>query len=398
MNIKNDFPWLVKNKYIYFDNGATTLKPNCVIDAIKKYYVDYGTNVHNLDSKFCYQTFKVLQNARQTIASIFNAQAKNVAFCSGTTEGLSLIAHGLAHILPKNSEVLLNDFEHASNLIPWQHEANSKHFKLKFAKLQSEKIEDDIFNAITNKTKIISIALTSNVYGNMVDYKALVTKIRRKWKNIVIIADAAQYIPYKNVDTKCGIDFVVCSAHKMLGPTGIGAVYIANKWLDKLPPLRFGGGMNEAISHASFTYAHEFEKFEGGSLPSAQILGWQAAIKYLNKVGREKIYQHGLELKKYFVKRAKEVKDLVIFNPNTPLATILINYKKVHSQDFANWLGSKGFIVRAGLSCAKLSKHPLKVDNFVRASLYLYNTKLEIDKFIYTIKKFKCGDELKAIF
>ena len=393
---RKDFPWITKHpKLIYFDSAATSLKPQSVIDAEAKYYSDYGTNTHNSDSAIAFKTTKKIQDIRAKTATLFNAKASNIVFTSGATEGLNLIAYGLANgFINKNQEVLISKLEHASNLLPWIRLAKQGCFKLKYVAEGKTPTADDFIKAITKKTKIITFAGSSNILGNDIDYLTLVKKAKRINPNIIIVMDAAQYIPHRKIDVSCGIDFVACSCHKLLGPTGLGIVYMADKWLPLLQPIKYGGGMNQTIDKENFVLYNNVEKFEGGTMPLAQIFGWSAAIDYLNKVGYKKIeaYQH--QLKKYFIQQLTGVKNIVIYNKSQPGAIIYFNINKVHAQDLASWLGTKGVICRAGLSCAKLAHRIVKTQAAVRLSLYFYNTKDEIDRFVKILKRFKKGDEI----
>ena len=395
-NIRKNFPWLEKNKrWIYFDNGATTLKPQCVLNAINDFYINYGTNPHNTDNLFSHETYKKIEQSRLTIATLFNCKKNNIAFSANATESLSMIINSITNFLKPTDEVILSDIEHTSNLVGWIHANKTKPFKIKYLSTDKLPTEKDYLNAITKNTKIISFLNASNLYGNLINWQKLTNDIKKINKDIIVMIDATQYLPHKKMDvTKTEVDFVCCSAHKMLGPMGIGCCYINDKWIEKIDPIRFGGGMNSDVSRTHFNYAKGMDKFEGGTLNCAGIYAWAQAIKYLDKLGWNNLLNHEKELKKYFVKRLKEIKEIEIYNEKTELAIIIFNYKNVFSQDLASYLGQKNFIVRSGLSCAKLANSILKTESIVRVSLYAYNTKTEIDKFIDTLKAFKKGDEL----
>ena len=393
---RKDFPWIKKHPHLlYFDSAATSLKPQSVINAESNYYINYGTNTHNSDSAITFKTTKKVLDIRTKTAKLFNAKASNIVFTSGATEGLNLIAYGLANgFIKPNQEVLISKLEHASNLLPWIRLAKLGYFKLKYLPEDIVPTAQTYLKAITKKTKIVTFAASSNILGNNIDYVTLVKKARKINPNIIIVMDAAQYLPHQKIDVKCGIDFVVCSCHKMLGPTGLGLVYMATKWLTLLQPLKYGGGMNQTINKQDYVLNNNVEKFEGGTLPLAQIFGWEAAVEYLEHVGFNNITKYQHELKKYFVNKLAQIKNLVIYNKTEPEAIIYFNIKKVHAQDLASWLGTKGIICRAGLSCAKLAHHIIDTQAAVRLSLYFYNTKEEIDKFIKILKRFKKGDEI----
>lgn len=393
--IRKDFPWLKNhNNMIYFDSAATSLKPQCVIDAINDFYINYGTNTHNADSNFAFQTTLKIKSIRRKTAKLFNAKEQNIVFTSGTTEGINLVAYGLSNFLQKDDEVLVSKLEHASNLLPWIMLANKNKIKLKYLPNNSIPQTQDFLKAVSAKTKVVTFSASSNIMGNLIDYKKLVRNIKKINKNIIVVMDAAQFLPHHKVDCSCGIDFVCSSAHKLLGPTGLGVTYMSDKWIKILPPLKYGGGMNEVINLFDFTYVTGPEKFEGGTPPLAQIFGFGAAIDYLNKISFKKIDSYLQNLKKYFIKKLSIVKNIIIYSKNQPEPIIFFNIKNVHAQDLANWLGTKNVICRAGLSCAKLARYILHIEAAVRLSLYFYNTKEEIDKFIEILCHFKKGDEI----
>lgn len=394
--VRKDFPWIAKHsKYIYFDSAATSLKPLSVIKAEADYYVDYGTNTHNSDSAITFKTNKKVADIRAKTATLFNAKASNIVFTSGATEGLNLIAFGLANgFIKPTEEVLISKLEHASNLLPWIRLAKQGCFKLRYIDEGQVPTAQMYLKSITKKTKVITFAGSSNILGNDIDYVTLVKKAKKINPNIIIVMDAAQYLPHHKIDVKCGIDFISCSCHKVLGPTGLGIVYMADKWITLLQPIKYGGGMNQTIDKENYVLNNNVEKFEGGTMPLAQIFGWEAAINYINKIGFAKISNYLHDLKKYFIKELNNVKNIIVYNKDEPEAIVYFNINKVHAQDLASWLGTKGVICRAGLSCAKLAHHIINTQAAVRLSLYFYNTKEEIDKFVKIIKKFKKGDEI----
>lgn len=393
--IRKDFPWFAAHKdLIYFDSAATSLKPLSVLKAEQNYYIDYGTNTHNTDSTLAFKTTQRVAEIRAQSAKLFNAKAENVIFTSGTTESLNLVAKGIAHLLKAGDEILISKLEHASNLLPWIVLAKQKKLKLTYVGGEQIPTAETYLKAITKKTKVIPFSASSNILGNSFDYKKLAKQAKVKNKNIILVMDAAQYLTHHKIDTKCGIDFVGASCHKILGPTGLGLLYINSKWLDKIPPIKYGGGMNDSISPEDYVLTTGVEKFEGGTMPLGQIFGWEKAMEYMDKIGWNKISTYLVDLKKYFVQQLKPIKNITIYNEKEPECIIYFNMNKVHAQDFANWLGTKGIICRAGLSCAKLAGDIAKTQAAVRFSLHFYNTKEEIDKSVKIIKSFKKGDEI----
>lgn len=400
-NVKKLFPWFQKHPgYIYLDSAATSLKPQTVLDAINDYYVNYGTNTHNTDSPLAYQTNDLaLIKIRNKIAKFFNCSSEEIIYTSGATESICLIANSLSLILKKNDEIILSYNEHSSNLIPWINLASKNKLKLVYAGQPTRELTiDDIIKKITKKTKLISIANVSNLLGYEINVELLAKKVKAKNKNIIILIDAAQSAPHMKIDlNKWKIDFMAVSAHKMLGPTGIGICYINKKWLDKVTPLRLGGSMNNIIKENNFTYAASPYKFEGGTPNIEGIFGFAKAIDFLNQYKINNIKKHEKELKKYAIKQLSKIKQIKIYNKQQDSGIILFNYRGIHSQDFSSYLASKKIIVRSGMSCAKLTKFCPNETGYVRASLYLYNDKKDIDTLVKVIKNFKKGDEITNV-
>ena len=399
--LRKEFPWFSTNKgWCYFDSAATTLKPRYVLDKEREYYEKYGCNPHNSDSVFAWKTHKLIDESRNKVAELLNCSLNEIIFTSGATESLNLIANGLKKLVNKDDEVILTYLEHTSNILPWFE--LKKHTRSKLVWVGKNKLptEHDILSAITKRTKIVTFCDVSNILGNFIDCNLLAKKIKQYNPNIVVVVDAAQSLPHIKHDLKdSNIDFLAFSGHKMLGPTGIGVCYINEKWIPKIEPLKFGGGMNSIVNanKNTFTYAIGVNKFEGGTPNVAGIIGISAAITYLNKLGWNNISKHELELKHYFNKKVNSIKNIEYYNERSTHGIIFFNIKGVSSQDLANYLGSKKIIVRSGLSCAKASNISTNISSAVRVSLYIYNTKKEIDYLIKILKNFKKGDELNNV-
>ena len=285
-------------------------------------------------------------------------------------------------------------------MLPWFR--LSKQTKSKIVWVGKNKIpnEKDILKAITKKTKIVTFCDVSNILGYYIDCVSLTKKIKKINPNIIIVVDATQSVPHlkhnlKNTD----VDFMVFSAHKMLGPTGVGVCFMNKKWIEKLEPLKLGGGMNALVLPKTneFTFASGVDKFEGGTPNTAGIIGFGEAIKYLNKIGWDNIENHCRELKEYFDKKSSSIKNFEYYTRDSKTPILFFNIKGVSSQDLANYLGQNKIIVRAGLSCAKASNISTKINEAVRASLYVYNTKVDIDYLIKVLKNYKKGAELDNV-
>ena len=399
LKIKKDFPWFKNNpKLTYIDSSATSLKPKCVVEAVEDWYFKYCTNTHNTDSTFAYKTTEMVADVRKQFAKHLNVKPEEVIFTSGATESLDLILFGLRDFVKKGDEIILSYTEHTSNFLPCQILARWTGAKLVFASKKLYYTEKDIINKVNKKTRLISICSSSNILGYELDFKKIATEAKKKNPNVIVVIDATQTIPDSKHDIgNSNIDFLAFSGHKMLGPTGIGVCYINKKWTKKIKPYRVGGGMNSTVCEKSFCYADGPDKFEGGTPNIAGIVGLGAALKYLNKIGWNKIYQHEIELKKYADKKFAQIKNIEYYSKPGKFPILFFNLKGLNAQDLAAYLSTKGFIVRSGVSCVKMSPVVSHVDAAVRASLYVYNTRKDIDKLVDALKKYKKGAELDHV-
>lgn len=400
-DIKKYFPWFKNNpNYVYMDSAATSLKPQCVIDRISKYYSHEGTNPHNTDSLFTNNVYNEIEKARSKIASFINANPDEISFNSGATEGLNLIANGLKQLLTKDDEVLLTYAEHASNILPWLNLAKEIGIKVKYAGHKNKKLTpNDIVNAISSKTKIVSFSSGHNLTGEYFNDEVVCRLIKQKYPHIIIVVDATQSIQHHQVDVKkSGCDFLVCSSHKLFGPTGVGLVYIKKNLQKEIKPIRYGGGMNTKIEEQSFEELDNIQKYEGGTQNVSGILGWSTAIDFFNSIGYEKVQKYEKELSDYAFKKLSTIKNLIIYNEDSYSTTISFNYAGVFCQDLASYLGAKKIIVRSGLSCAKLYCNIIDTKALVRVSMYIYNTKEDIDYLYEVLSNFKKGYEINELF
>ncbi len=397
--IRKDFPWFKFNpKIVYLDSSATSLKNKYMVKAIEDYYFKLSTSPHNNDSMFAYKTLKAIDKSRNIVAKLLNVTPNEIIFTSGATESLNLIAHGLLDFVKPGEEIILSYDEHTSNLLPWKEMCDLKNTKLVYVSSNAFPNEEDFIKKITKKTKIITFCNISNILGYELDFSYIAKKAKAINPNITVVVDATQAIPHVKYDlSNTDIDFLVFSGHKMTGPTGIGVCYINKKWAQKIKPLKFGGGMNAIVDENGFTYATIPDKFEGGTSNVAGIIGLGETINYLNKIGWDNIHKHELELKQYVNEQFKSIKNLEYYNPEAKYPIIFFNIKGCGSQDLANYLGTKGIIVRSGLSCAKLSHKVTHVSDAVRASLYFYTTKHDVDCLVKALKAYKKGDELKHV-
>jgi len=402
--IRRDFPMFENNKtmqghpMIYFDNAATTFKPQCVIDKICEYYSKYSVNTHRGDYDLAQKADSEYEKARHIVADFINANDDEISFNSGTSMGMNVIAQGLKKSLTKDDEILITDAEHASNVLPWFRLAQEIGCKVSYIPLTEEGklIPENLEKVITSNTKIVSVAQITNVMGFVADIKEL-AKIAHN-HNAIFVCDGAQSVPHMKVDVKeLDVDFLVFSGHKCLGPTGIGALYCKEKYGNELEPLMLGGGMNTDFNMCGeLGYLLPPYKFEAGTQNVAGAIGLGRALEYLKEVGMDNIEAHEKELKKYAINKLKEIPEITIYNETSESGIIAFNYKGVHAQDMGTHLANYGICVRSGQHCAKLLHNQIGETTTIRASLYLYNTKEEIDAFIEACKK--GSDFLDAFF
>ena len=388
---REDFP-ILKNELIYFDNGATTFKPQTVIDSIVDYYSNYTANTHRGDYDNSLKVDIKYEEVRTKVKNLINCESeKEVIFTSGTTDSLNMIVFGyMKHYLNKGDEVLITKAEHASNILPWLELEKEIGIKVKYIPLDNHLVTlENVKNSITNNTKVISLAHITNVLGDTRPIEEI-GKICRE-NNILLVVDGAQSVPHIKVDVlKMNIDFLAFSAHKMLGPTGVGVLYGKLELLEKIIPTSVGGGMNATFSSDGVVeYKSLPLRLEAGTPNISGVIGMGAAIDYLMNIGFDNISNHERKLKKYFLDKVKDIDNLVIYNKDIDNGLIAFNIDGVFSQDTAVYLNHYKICVRAGNHCAKVLKEDLMVKNTCRISFYLYNTEEEIDKLVEVLKNSK---------
>lgn len=375
---------------IYFDNGATTLKPLILSEAVSDYYNNYSSNAHRGDYQMSIKASSMYEKTRELVTDLINAEsASQIAFTSGTTDSINKIVFGyFRKYLNKGDEVLLTKSEHASNLLPWFELASEKGIIIKYIKLDDnhEVLMDNVMKTITSKTKVISIAHVSNVVGDVRPVKEICDYAHKN--GIKVLIDGAQSTPHFKIDVRdLGVDFFVFSAHKMCGPTGVGIIYINKDILNDIDPIIFGGGMNASFStDGSRVYKTMPDRLEAGTPNIAGVIGFGYVIKYLMNLGFDKIREYELELKKYAIKRLKEIDNIIIYNENTESGIVTINYKDIFPQDLSIYLDKYNICTRAGSHCAKILKDEINIKNTLRISFYFYNTKEEVDRLIDVLK------------
>lgn len=386
---RNDFEMLANN-VVYFDNGATTLKPKCVKEAICKYYTEYTANAHRGDYKNSAIVDSLYEGTREKVKNFINAkEASEIVFTSGTTNGMNMIVSGFfRNYLKKDDEVLITLSEHASNIIPWFILQKEIGIKVKYIPLneQHEITVENFKNSITDKTKVVSLAYVTNVIGDERPIKEI-SKIAHD-NNIFVVVDAAQGAPHKKIDVQDDdIDFMAFSGHKMYGPTGIGVLYAKFDLLDKITPMNYGGGMNAMFTKDGYVELREIPtRLEGGTPNIEGVLGLGEAISYLENIGMDKINEYEKNLRKYLINELNKIDFIEVYNKNNDTNIVAFNIKGVFAQDAAIYLDKYNICVRAGNHCAKMLDNVFNVSNTVRISLSFYNTKEEIDLLINVLK------------
>ena len=389
---REDFNML-KNNIVYFDNGATTLKPNCVKEAIDDYYDNYTANAHRGNYKTSLIVDDKYEETRDKVKKFINAKEKNeIVFSSGATQSINYIVFGyFKYKLKKDDEVLITVSEHASNILPWFILEKEIGIKVKYIDLNEDYqvTIDNVKKAINNKTKVISLAHITNVVGDVRPIQEI-SKIAHE-NNILLVVDAAQSIAHTRVDVqKMDIDFLVFSGHKMYGPTGIGVLYGKYDLLNEMVPLNYGGGMNVLFTKDGYIELREVPtRFEAGTPNIEGVIGLSSAIDYINKLGINNIEHYEQNLRKYLIDRLKELDFVEVYNGNNNIGAIAFNIKNVFPQDTAIYLDKYNICVRAGNHCAKILSDAIKVNNTCRISLSFYNTKEEVDLLINVLKNSK---------
>ena len=386
---REDIPML-NNNLIYFDNGATTLKPKCVIDSVVDYYSNYCANAHRGDYKISLKVDDAYEGVRNKIKKFINAKDKSeIVYTNGTTDGINKVVFGyFKNHLHKGDEVLITESEHASNVLPWFILQKDLGIVVKYIPLNDDyEVEiDNVKKMITDKTKVISLAYITNVIGDIRPIREICDLAHKN--NILVVVDGAQSISHIKTDVQVDdVDFLTCSAHKMYGPTGIGFLYGKFNLLNEMEPLEYGGDMNAMFTNDGYVELREVPvKFEAGTQNIAGVIGMGAAIDYISSIGMNKILTYEHRLKEYLVKRLEEMDNIIIYNKNNIGSIVAFNIKDVFSQDTAIYLDKYNICIRAGNHCAKMINNVFNVNNTCRISLAFYNTKEEIDKLIDVLK------------
>ena len=393
--IREDFPILSRKVYdrplVYLDNGATTQKPLCVLDAMREEYLNVNANVHRGVHYLSQQATDLHEQAREKVRKFINAGSVNeIIFTRGTTESLNLVVSSFCDgCMGEGDEVIVSVMEHHSNIVPWQLQAARKGISLRVIPMndKGELLLDEYEKLFTERTKIVSVTHVSNVLGTVNPVKEIVRIAHEH--GVPVMVDGAQSTPHFAVDVQdIDCDFFAFSGHKMYGPTGVGVLYGKEDWLDRMPPYQGGGEMIESVSFEKTVFEHLPFKFEAGTPDYVATHGLATAIDYISSIGIDNISRHEQELTKYCMERMQEIDGIRLFGTaNDKDAVVSFLVGDIHHLDMGTLLDRLGIAVRTGHHCAQPLMIRLGIQGTVRASFAMYNTKQEIDVLVEGIKR-----------
>jgi len=385
--IRSDFPILQRRVYgkplIYFDNGATSQKPLCVVDAVKEVYTTYNGNIHRGVHAMSDLTSEAYENSREKVRSFINAGSREeIIFTSGTTGSINSVAFSFGErYIKKGDEIILSNLEHHANIVPWQMMCERKGALLKVIPVNDngEILFDEYLKLLSDRTRIVSVTQASNALGTILPVKEIIEAAHSH--NIPVLIDGAQGIQHGIVDVQSlDCDFYVFSGHKIYGPTGIGVLYGKGKWLSDLPPYQGGGDMVDKVTFERTTYNELPFKFEAGTMNYSGAIGLGRALDYVTELGREEISLREKMLLDYATRRLSAIEGLRIYgNSANKISTISFLLKDIHQYDTGMVLDKLGIAVRTGTHCAQPVMNRFGIDGTVRVSMCFYNTTEEID-------------------
>ena len=392
--VRADFPILSREVYgkplVYLDNAATTQKPLCVLDAMRKEYLNVNANVHRGVHYLSQQATDLHEAARERVRQFINARkTEEIVFTRGTTESINLVASSFCEAFMKEGdEVLVTDMEHHSNIVPWQLQAQRRGIVVRHLPITDDGRLDlsQLPTLLTERTRLVSITHVSNVLGTVNPIADIIRQAHER--GIPVLVDGAQGAPHQRVDVQqLDCDFYAFSGHKMYGPTGIGVLYGKEEWLDRLPPYQGGGEMIDRVTWEKTTFERLPFKFEAGTPDYVATHGLATAIDYMERLGMENIVAHEHDLIGYALKRLAEVPDIHLYGPRERDAVVSFNVGNIHHLDIGTLLDRLGIAVRTGHHCAQPLMARLGVQGTVRASFALYNTRQEVDTLVEGLQR-----------
>ena len=387
-DLKKDFPIFEREingkRLTYLDSGATSQKPEVVINEMSNVYSNINANVHRGTYVLSSETTAKYEDVRNKLKEFINAYSSDeIIFTKGCTEGFNFLANSICKDLNPGDEIILTEIEHHANIIPWQMAAEKYNLKIKYINItESFNLDIDHFESLlSSNTKVVSIVGESNMSGMLPDIKKLNSLIREK-TNAIYIVDGAQLVPHRKIDVQdLGIDFICVSGHKMLGPTGIGVVWGRKELLEKLDPVYGGGDMIEEVFYETATWAPIPHKFEAGTPPYVEAIGLGAAVDYLTKLDMKNVEKHSDDLRLYAKNKLENIDRLNIVHTNSNVAgcTFAMSVEGVHATDVSLMLDTFGVAVRAGHHCVQPFHRKLNLDATFRATVYIYNDEEDFD-------------------
>ena len=389
--IRKDFPIFTRTirdgkKLVYLDSGATSQKPQSVIDAEVDFYSRSNAAAHRGAHQLAEEATEAVEAAREIVANFLGGESDEIVFTKSATESLNLLAYSYTSLITAEDRIVVTEMEHHANLIPWQQLAQRTGATLSWFEVTPEGRLDlsNIDNVITENTKIVSITHQSNVLGTINPLDAIVARAHEV--GAVVILDACQSVPHMPINvTELNIDYLAFSGHKAIGPTGVGVLWGRSELLEMLPPFLFGGSMIETVTMTDATWAPAPRKFEAGVPNMAQIVGLGAALNYLSKIGMNNIHLHEIELGSYLLAQLSAIEGLHVVGPvdmQNRGGTISFTFGDIHPHDLGQYLDAQGIAVRTGHHCAWPLTRKLGVAATTRASLYFYNDKDDVDALV----------------
>ena len=398
-HVKSDFPILSRTvrggkPLVYLDNAATTQKPNQVVDAISNYYRNSNANIHRAIYELAEESTREYESARDKVARLLNIKDRNeIVFVRGTTEAINMVAYawGRANVR-EGDNIVTTEYEHHSNIVPWQLLVQEKGAQLRYIPIDDEGhlVLDALDEILADgRTRLVAFALVSNVMGTITDAHRIISKCRDA--GVLTLVDGAQAVPHMKVDIDAlGCDFFAFSGHKMMGPTGIGALWARKSLLEEMGPFHGGGDMIREVHKYESTWNDLPYKFEAGTPNIADVVGLGAAIDYLEMVGMDNIRRHELDLTAYTLERMSTVPGLTVYGPRDAEmrgGVISFNFADVHPHDVAQIMDEEGIAIRSGHHCAQVLMERMAVAAMSRASFYVYNTTEDVDALVGALKK-----------
>jgi cysteine desulfurase/selenocysteine lyase len=393
-SIRNDFPILSTkvngSQLIYLDNAATSQTPNCVIDSISDYYKTLNSNIHRGVHKLSQLATEKYENSRKKFKEHLNASSTSeIIFTSGTTHSINLVSSGFTKFLNGGDEIIVSQLEHHSNIVPWQMLCEKTGAVMKVIPMNDhgELKVSEFLKLLNNKTKVVFVNHVSNALGTINPIETIIEKSHEVGAAVLI--DGAQAAPHFEIDVKkLDVDFYVCSAHKLCGPTGVGILYGKKEWLEKLPPYQGGGEMIDEVSFEKTSYAELPNKFEAGTPNIAGVIASGIALDYINNIGIENIKEYEDYLLNYATEKLLEIDGMKIYGESKNKTSVIsFNIKSIHPYDIGSLIDNLGIAVRTGQHCAQPIMDFFKIPGTVRISFCFYNTTEEIDTLINALKK-----------